>query len=86
MKTFTNEFIIIDYWWRNCSTMGNPSYNITIEDSKGDFRRGHTASNSMAGYGIRNFKKGQKVKITYHYTQKNYNLIIDRIEEIKENA
>lgn len=61
MTKYTIEAILCSYWWRNNSIYGNPSYNLFFEDNSGNYKRGHTASNSMAGYCIKNFKEGQCV-------------------------
>lgn len=67
--------------YKNTSTVGNPSYWICFLDSEGHFHRAYTASNSSAGYTIKNYRyaENQVIYMTYHFT-KNDACIVDCIK------
>jgi hypothetical protein len=74
--------------FKNCSTMGNPSYWIYFTDSTGDFHKGHTSTNSSAGYTAANYRyaeNGCPVWLEYHFTRKG-TCIIDLIKHNTPDA
>ena len=69
--------------YKNTSTMGNPSYWVYFTDSKGEFHCGHTGSNSVSGYKIKNYRycdSGTVIYLKYHFTRKTGSCIIDYIK------
>lgn len=69
--------------YKNTSTMGNPSFWVYFTDSKGEFRCGHTGSNSVSGYKIENYRycdSGTVIYLKYHFTRKTGSCIIDYVK------
>lgn len=69
--------------YKNTSTMGNPSYWVYFTDSKGEFHRGYTGSNSSSGYTIENYRYCNPeavIYMQYHFTKKKGTCIIDVIK------
>lgn len=67
---------------RNCSIYGNPCSAVTFTDSKGNYHRAKTASNSSAGYTIDNYRYAENnapIFLEYHFTRSG-NCIIDFIK------
>lgn len=74
--------MLLSVEYKSTSTVGNPSYWVYFTDSKGKFQRGYTASNSSAGYTIRNYRNicGTVIYLKYHFTRKTGSCIIDFIK------
>ena len=69
--------------YKSTSTVGNPSYWVCFTDSKGEFHRGYTGSNSSSGYTIENYRycdSGSVIYMEYHFTRKTGSCIIDFIK------
>ena len=68
--------------YKSTSTVGNPSYWVYFTDSKGEFHRGYTGSNSSSGYTIRNYRNicGIVIYLKYHFTRKTGSCVIDFIK------
>lgn len=75
---------------KGTSLNGNPSYWVYFSDSKGDFHAGYTASDSTAGYIAANYQncsKDQFIYLSYHFTKKKGDCVIDIIRhDLPEDA
>ena len=80
MKTERQKTIskIKDVTFRNRSVYGNPSYNITFDNEKGEEIKGYTAPNADCAYGCRNEDLKEFAYIEYH-TTKGGKVVIDNI-------
>ena len=80
MKTERQKTIgkIKDVTFRNRSVYGNPSYNITFDNEKGEEIKGYTAPNADCAYGCRNEDLKEFAYIEYH-TTKGGKIVIDYI-------
>ena len=77
MRTQTFIGKLVEYEQLNASFYGNPRYEVTFENEKGELLKGKTASNSKAGFVLLNDRFCTK-SITYHQTHAG-NIIIDNI-------
>lgn len=79
------EFYGVEF--KNCSTVGNPSYWISFVDSAEEFHRAYTASNSSAGYTANNYRYaeiGSPIFLRWHFTKKG-NAVVDMIKHNSPN-
>lgn len=78
MKKSIKQFEILSIKRGNNSYYGNPSYFVGLADAENNFYYAKTKSNAAIGYSLPNFKTGDTVNITYHFTA-NGNMILDQI-------
>lgn len=74
--------MLLSVEYKSTSMVGNPSHWVCFTDSKGEFHRGYTSSNSSAGYTIKNYRycgPGTVIYMEYHFTRKTGSCIIDFI-------
>lgn len=75
--------MLLSVEYKSRSTVGNPSYWVYFTDSKGEFHRGYTGSNSVSGYKIENYRycdSGSVIYMKYHFTRKTGACVIDFIK------
>jgi hypothetical protein len=69
----------------NCSINGNPRYFVGFETMHGEYIRGKTATDSMAGYSVRNWEQSGRATVTTHTTRAG-RVIIDYIIDCTKEA
>lgn len=77
MKDIKTNGIFEGYKYKTTSYYGNPSYWVWFRDADNNFHSGYTGSNCACGYGVRNFKDGDKVIVKYHYTKGGNCIVTD---------
>lgn len=79
INTFPGAQLIIADRLNN-SINGNPRYLVSFETMHGEYIRGKTATDSMAGYSVRNWEQLGRATVTTH-TTKAGRVIIDYITD-----
>lgn len=69
----------------NNSANGNPRYLVGFETMHGEYIRGKTATDSMAGYSVRNWEQLGRATVRAH-TTKAGRVIIDYISDFTKEA
>ena len=69
----------------NNSTNGNPRYLVGFETMHGEYIRGKTATDSMAGYSVRNWEQLGRATVRAHVTKAG-RVIIDYISDFTKEA
>ena len=80
MKKEKAIFKVLKTKYLNCSINGNPKKLLVLEDENENIKIARTATDALCGY--YDYKTNAKYLFTYHYTQKNANMIIDYYDEI----
>ena len=82
MKKFQGVFKVLTTEYMNCSMYGNPKKRLILEDDSGGTWVATTATNALCGYYC--YSPCHKYSLTYHFTRKHGNMVIDYInQEIK---
>jgi hypothetical protein len=69
----------------NNSANGNPRYFVGFETMHGEYIRGKTATDSMAGYSVRNWEQSGRATVNTH-TTKAGRVMIDYIADFIEES
>ena len=80
MKKEKAIFKVLKSEYLNCSINGNPKKLLVLEDENGNIKIARTATDALCGY--YSYSNGTKYLLTYHYTAKSANMIIDYYNEI----
>ena len=77
---YKNRFQVLECTYKNCSINGNPKKHLILLDNAGNVLHADTATDAMCGY--LHYAPGKQYTLTYHYTRKSGNMIIDYSEEV----
>lgn len=79
MKKLQGVFKVLTTEYMNCSVNGNPKKRLILEDDSGGTWIATTATDALCGY--YGYYPNHRYLLTYHFTRKHCNMVIDYIDQ-----